>query len=109
MEMKVSEFERYVERLSAGIRLDITVKESICAEIRQALYDKYDELLIKGYGSDKSITYTLECFEEPETLAGQFNDVYKPGMDFHRAIVFVQSKKLFLVAVAATLIITLIM
>lgn len=103
METRVVEFDEYLATLSANLHTDTAVKEEIRCEIEQNLYDKYDELLIKGYGIENGIACTLESFEAPEALAEMFNKMHGTGIDLERAIVFLQNRKVLLAALIATL------
>jgi hypothetical protein len=108
METRIIEFEEYLAALSASLHVDASVKEDICCEIGQNLYDKYDELLIKGYGIEQGIACTLESFEVPEVLAGMFNEIHGTSIDLRRAIVFLQNRKVLLAALVATLLLAFV-
>ena len=104
MEKKLTDFERYIEIMEQELTVDSSYKESICMEIRQNLYDKYSELLVKGYGLDSGISDTLSSFEDPRKLAGMFNKLY--GRDSLTG--FACNNKALLVILSTTLIIALL-
>jgi hypothetical protein len=104
MEKKLTDFERYIEIMAQELTVDSSYKESICMEIRQNLYDKYSELLVKGYGLDSGVADTLSSFEDPKKLAGMFNKLY--GRD--RLTAFACNDKALLVILCTTLIMTLL-
>lgn len=103
MESKVPELEEFIIQLNAELELETALKEDICVEIRQSLYDKLNELLIKGYGIETSISCTLEGFEDPKRLAKMFNSTYEERVDIDKAIRFIYNRKSILVAIIATL------
>ncbi|HYE82399.1 MAG TPA: hypothetical protein VEG39_09560 [Clostridia bacterium] len=103
MEKKLTDFEGYVEVLARELNMDASYKESICEEIKQNLYDKYSELLIKGHGLDSSVADTLGSFEDPKKLAVMFNKLYGRNSN----TVFSGKGKVLLVIISATLLIAL--
>jgi hypothetical protein len=76
---KIPEFDGYINALSAALDTNTEINQSICSEVEQNLYDKYNEYLIKGYGLRNSVLYTVKTFEEPVKLAKMFNEIYKEG------------------------------
>jgi hypothetical protein len=103
METKIYELEKNLVLLGAELKLKIELKEDISKEIRQNLYDKFDEFLIKGYSIDFSISRTLEEFEDPKKLAGMFNSAYNEHIVLDKAIGFIYDRKFMLVAIVASL------
>ncbi|SDO09925.1 hypothetical protein [Acetanaerobacterium elongatum] len=75
--MEIPEFELYLQQLSASLRTGEAERSAIAEEIRQALYTRYNECLVKGLSSRQSIEETLSCFDCPKILAAQFNHVYR--------------------------------
>lgn len=106
MEKKILEFEEYLSTLKSELKVDTNLKEDICIELRQSLYDKFNELLIKGYSIDAGISCTLTGFEEPEKLAETFNFIYKEKIDFNKVKRFAYNKKAILAAMLAVLLMT---
>lgn len=102
MEKMQIEFESYIDTLASALRVDHGYKSEICSEIRQNLYDKQRELLIKGHSLQASVADTLACFEKPERLARSFNRVYLESSALSRIFC---SGKFALVFFAATLVI----
>lgn len=74
--MEIPEFELYLMQLNTYLRTEETVKAEVCEELRQALYARYNDCLIKGLNSEQGIAETLSCFEQPKILAAQFNRVH---------------------------------
>jgi hypothetical protein len=108
MERKVPEFEKYLAVLHAELTVGDDVKEDICREMRQSLYDKYNELLTKGYGFDLSIPMILEDFEDPEELAEAFNHVHEEGLELNKFIRLAFDRRIILAAVIASFLMTFI-
>jgi hypothetical protein len=77
MENKIPEFSKYLEILSKTLNTSSQINIEICLEVEQSLTSKFNEYLIKGYGTKNSILYTIKTFEDPEKLAKNFNKVYK--------------------------------
>lgn len=103
MEKKILEFEGYIDVLMSKLTVRQHVKEEICREVSQSLYDKYDELLVKGHGAKESMTETLAAFEEPERLAVSFNEVHNQNISLLRAVGLLRSKKAALAAALAVI------
>ncbi len=93
MEKKILEFEGYIDVLKSNLTVGQCVKEEICREVRQGLYDKFDELLVKGCSVAESTAETLAAFEEPVELAASFNEVHNKNISLLRAVSLLQSKK----------------
>lgn len=100
MEKKIVEFDKYLDSINKELKLNKSMKEEICCELMQNLYDKHNELMIKGYGIDEGIRLTLNCFEEPKKLAGTFNSVHGRGGCFYRAVRVLRSSRALAVAAA---------
>lgn len=79
MENKIPEFDSYINALLKELNTNSEISQSICLEVKQNLYDKYNEYLIKGYGLKSSVLYTIKTFEDPVKLARMFNKIYKEG------------------------------
>ncbi len=79
MENSIPEFDDYINALSGALTTSADIRQGICLEVKQSLYDKYNEYLVKGYGLENSAHYTINTFEEPVKLARMFNKVYKEG------------------------------
>lgn len=79
MENRIPEFDEYLNALSGALNINEEISRCICLEIKQNLYDKYNEYLIKGYGLKNSVHYTVKTFEDPVRLAKMFNKIYKEG------------------------------
>ena len=77
MESKIPEFHEYIFMLSEALDISSESSEGICEEIRMNLYDKYNEYLIRGYGLENSVKYTIKTFENPVKLAKMFSKIYK--------------------------------
>lgn len=103
MVTEVVEFEKYLASLSENLHATDVIREEICSEIKQNLYDKYNEFLIKGYGIEPGIARTLESFETPEDLAGMFNKIHGTGVVLQRAVVFFQNRKMLLAVLITTI------
>lgn len=103
MEKKIPELEEYLASLKTELKVENVLKEDICEEIRQNLYDKFNELLIKGYGIDSSIACTLTSFEDPKSLGKMFNNVHKERIIFDKVVRFAYDRKAILAAIIATL------
>jgi hypothetical protein len=108
MEKRILEFENYIDDLRPVLVVQQNIKEEICCEIRQSLYDKFEELLVKGYGIEESVSKTLDDFEDAGELAGSFNEVHNKNMKLLRALNLLHSKKIPLVAVLAVLLLLFI-
>ncbi len=108
MEQKIHEFEEYIISLSMALKVSSSLKEDISKELSQNLYDKYNELLIKGYSTENCISETLSFFEDPIQLAEMFNNVYNRGSYFKSALSSVCNKKTLVVAILTILLITFI-
>jgi hypothetical protein len=108
MEQKIHEFEGYIISLSTALKVNNNLIEDISKEINQNLYDKYNELLIKGYSPQNCISYTLSVFEDPLRLAEMFNNVYNRGSYFKSVLSSVCNKKTVVVAILTILLITYI-
>lgn len=108
MEKKVIEFEDYIETLSRNLRAEESERLEICSEIRQNLYDKQNEYLIKGYGLQGSVVKTLEAFVEPCALARMFNREQTPGLDFTGAAGFLRNRRFLLAAIVASLLMSIL-
>jgi len=109
MEMKIPELEQYLIALKAELRVADDLKEDICREISQNLYDKFNELLVKGYGIEDGISYTLEGFEDPKKLAKMFNSIHREPIVLNKAIRFAYDRKPAVAAIVITLLMTLMM
>lgn len=101
MEKKILEFEGYIDVLVSRLTVRQDIKEEICREVSQSLYDKYDELLVKGHGAEESITETLAAFEEPERLAESFNEVHNQNINLLRTVGLLRSGRAALAAALA--------
>jgi hypothetical protein len=108
MVTEIVEFEKYLASLSANLHVADVIKDEIYNEIKQNLYDKYNEYLIKGCGIGPGIASTLESFEAPEDLAEMFNEIHGTGIVLQRAIVFLQNRKILLAALVATILMAFI-
>lgn len=108
MEQKIHEFEEYIISLTVALRVNSNLKEDISNELRQDLYDKYNELLIKGYNPDQSVLNTLSRFEDPIQLARMFNSVYNKSYCFRNAMKVIYNKKTVIAAMLAILLMFLI-
>lgn len=108
MEKKATEFEDYLEILSGHLRAEESEKLEICSEIRQNLYDKQNEYLIKGYGLQGSVAKTLEAFVEPCALARMFNRGRTPGLDFSGAAGFLRNRRFLIAAIVASLLMSIL-
>lgn len=103
MVKKIPDLEEYITGLSSHLKLENALKEDICAEIRQTLYDKYNDFLVKGYGIVPSITYTLNDMEDSRKLAKMFNKIHKEPVPY-RTFRFFYDKRVLLAGILATLI-----
>lgn len=109
MENKLLEMDQYLMALSAELKLETGLKEEICREIEQSLYDKFNELLIKGYSLEAAVSRTLESFESPAALAGMFNAIHnKDRLDLDKAFKLLYDRKALLVAILATLLMSIL-
>ncbi len=72
----IPEFEEYLDILTTELLIVSALKREIRCELQQALNEKYNELLIKGYAPADGISLTLADFENPKYLALRFNKVY---------------------------------
>lgn len=79
MENRIPEFDGYINVLSGALNTNAEISQNICLEVKQNLFDKYNEYLVKGYGLKSSVQYTIKTFEEPVKLARMFNKIYKEG------------------------------
>lgn len=88
--MEIREFELYLQQLTASLHTGEAEKSAITEEIRQALYARYNECLVKGLSGRQSIEETLSCYDSPKTLAAQFNRVYRstPIINTVEAVLF---------------------
>jgi hypothetical protein len=108
MEKRIVEFDKYLDSLKEELKLDKGLKEEICSELMQNLYDKHNELMIKGYGVDEGIRLTLNCFEEPKTLAGTFNSVHGQRGYFYRFVRILRNSRVPAIAAAVAMTVFLV-
>ena len=77
METKIAEFEAYLDTVTAGLKMAASCRAEIRRELEQNLYEKYDELLIKGYSMVDGVSAVLAAFEDSCKLAIMFNRAYQ--------------------------------